>query len=66
MPVNFINWKAKIFQYVQNNGNYSPNVAKILKDEVVQPENIPQPPRPGAQPQVQAGVQTRGQAHAQA
>lgn len=74
MPVNFINWKEKLFQYIQNSGNYSPNVAKILKGDDVQPENLPMPPRPGnaqaqAAPQPAAGgggVVTRGQAQAQA
>jgi hypothetical protein len=72
MPVNFINWKEKLFQYVQNSGNYSPNVAKVLKGEDVQPEAIPNPPRPGPAAAQQppavggGGVITRGQAQAQA
>jgi hypothetical protein len=44
MAVKFITWKEKLFQYVQNNGNYSAKVATIFKGRNPAAEWLPEPP----------------------
>jgi hypothetical protein len=46
MAVKFINWKEKLFLYVQNSSDYLPKVAKIFKGQAVTEEVRPPPPQP--------------------
>ena len=44
ISVKYIDWKERLYEYVQNNGNYSPKVAKIFKGRSAEPDVIPEPP----------------------
>ena len=44
ISVKYIDWKERLYEYVQNNGNYSPKVAKIFKGKAADPDAIPDPP----------------------
>jgi hypothetical protein len=44
MPLKFIFWKEKLFEYIQNDGNYSPIVAAVIKDDDPDDEADPDPP----------------------
>ena len=43
ISVKYIDWKERLYEYVQNNGNYSPKVAKIFKGKAAEPDAIPEP-----------------------
>ena len=45
MSVKFLAWKDKLYRYVQNNGNYSPKVAKIFRNQDVEDDPLPLPPQ---------------------
>jgi hypothetical protein len=40
----FIAWKEKLYQYVQNDGNYSAKVATIFEGQNPAAEQLPNPP----------------------
>jgi hypothetical protein len=44
VAVKFIAWKEKLYQYVQNDGNYSGKVATIFKGQNSAAEQLPNPP----------------------
>ena len=44
ISVKYIDWKERLYEYVQNNGNYSPKLAKIFKGRAAEPDVIPELP----------------------